>query len=60
MVSGETHTMDIPVTQEQLDLWHNGTLIQNAMPNLTPDQRAFIKTGITPDEWARIFGEGDD
>jgi hypothetical protein len=56
-VSGKTHEMEIPVTQEQLDRWNNGMLIQNAMPNLGPDQREFIKTGIAPDEWARIFGD---
>jgi hypothetical protein len=51
--------MDIPVTQEQLDLWNNGVLIQDAMPNLTADQREFIKTGITADEWDEVFGEDE-
>ena len=55
--SGKTHTLDIPVTQEQLDKWHNGILIQNAMPNLTPDQREFLMTGITKDEWDATFKE---
>ena len=53
--SGKTHIMDIPVTQEQIDAWHNGALIQNAMPRLTPDQREFIKTGITAEEWEETF-----
>lgn len=33
----------------------NGELIQNAFPELTPDQREFIMTGITPAEWGEIF-----
>jgi hypothetical protein len=55
--SGKTNEMEIPVTPEQLDQWHNGELIQKAMPNLTPDQREFIMTGITPEEWAETFGD---
>lgn len=52
--SGVIRTMDIPVTQEQLDNWNNGMLIQNAMPNLSADQREFIKTGMIPDEWTHL------
>jgi hypothetical protein len=57
--SGKVNTMEIPVTDLQLMMWENGAMIQNAMPNLTADQREFIKTGITPAEWAETFG-GDD
>ena len=53
--TGEVNTMDIPVTQDQMDLWQSGVLIQNAMPNLTPDQREFIMTGITADSWDNLF-----
>lgn len=53
--SGKIHVMDIPVTQAQLDAWHSGAMIQNAMPRLTPDQREFIKTGITAEEWEETF-----
>ena len=55
MFTNKVHTMDINVTQEQIALWENGTLIQDAMPNLTPDEREFIKTGITPEEWDSAF-----
>ena len=56
MFTGRTHEMDIPVTKEQLDAWQRGELIQRAMPDLTADQREFIMTGITPEEWAEAFG----
>lgn len=56
--TGRRHTMDIPVTAEQIANWQAGALIQNAMPNLTPDQREFLMTGITADEWNRTFGKG--
>ena len=57
MFTGKTHTLDIPVTQEQIDNWKSGTLIQNAMPNLTPDQREFLMTGVTAEEWDETFGK---
>ena len=57
--SGKTHEMEIPVTQEQLDNWAQGALIQNAMPNISPEQREFIKTGITPEEWNNTFSEDE-
>lgn len=53
--TGEINTLEINVTQEQLDKWHNGALIQNAMPNIPPEHREFIMTGITPDEWNKMF-----
>lgn len=56
--TGVVRTLDIPVTQEQLNEWQSGVLIQNAMPNLTAGEREFIKTGITDEEWDNAFGEG--
>tara|TARA_R100000458_G_C8165417_1_gene167896 strand:+ start:427 stop:621 length:195 start_codon:yes stop_codon:yes gene_type:complete len=55
--TGKMHTMDIPVTVDQLEAWEDGELIQNAMPGLTPDQREFIMTGVTPEEWENVFGD---
>ncbi len=53
--SGNTNVMDIDVTEEQIALWESGVLIQNAMPNLSADEREFIMTGITPAEWDSAF-----
>lgn len=53
--SGNTNSMEIEVTQEQLSSWESGVLIQNAMPNLSADEREFIMTGITPAEWDSAF-----
>jgi len=49
--------MEIDVSEKQIALWREGALIQDVMPNLSPDEREFIMTGITPDEWAAEFGE---
>ena len=54
-LSGNTNSMEIEVTQEQLSSWESGVLIQNAMPNLSADEREFIMSGITPEEWDSAF-----
>ena len=54
--SNKKTTLEINVTARQIASWEKGELIQDAMPNLTPAEREFIKLGITPDEWDDIFG----
>ena len=58
--SGNTNTMELNVTQEQLTAWESGVNIQVAMPQLNADEREFIKTGVTPTEWNELFGEEED
>ena len=56
LVSGNTSTMDIDVTDDQLARIERGVeLIQNVVPHLTPDEREFLKSGITPEEWDEMF-----
>lgn len=59
VLTGKTHTREIPVTQEQIDQWRAGVLIQNAMPTLSADDREFIQSGATPEEWDAAFGKED-
>lgn len=56
IVSGKVSSMDLPITDEQLKLWNEGTLVHRAFPELTPCEREFIMTGITPQEWDDTFG----
>ena len=56
-ISMKDHTREIPVTQEQIDAWKSGVLIQNAMPNISADDREFLMTGITPEEWDNHFSD---
>lgn len=68
--TGETHTMDIPLTQEEYDAgaaksWSLnpgvGTQhIQDCFPQLNADHREFLATGITPQEWKEMFGTDED
>jgi hypothetical protein len=57
-LTGVVRTVDLDVTEEQLDTYYSrSTLLQDAFPLLTADQREFIKTGITEEEWAEMMGE---
>lgn len=65
MISNIERTMDFPqYTQDEFlrryVLWVNGELIQNAFPDLSDEEREFIKTGITPEEWATAFEDPED
>ena len=55
--SGITRTLPLDVTAEEIATWKAGELIQNAMPRLNSDEREFIKTGITSEEWQEIFAD---
>lgn len=59
-ISGIERTLEIPVTQEELDKWKGGMLAQEAFPNLTADQREFIMTGVTPEEWEETMKEDEE
>lgn len=56
--SGKLNTMDIPrLTPELLKKFEapNRPNIQNLLPMLTADEREFLMTGITPQEWEETF-----
>jgi hypothetical protein len=56
LATGITRTVDLPITLEQLNNYAKGALLQDAFPHLSPDDREFIKTGITAEEWDSLFG----
>jgi hypothetical protein len=49
--TGRKVTLQLPITEEQYTAWEGGVLLQDAFPHLSADDREFIKTGITPDEF---------
>ena len=60
MVSGRVNSMLLPTTQGKIEYWvESGKLIQDVMPDLDDDQREFLMSGITPEEWDDMFGEED-
>jgi hypothetical protein len=50
-VTGKDNQMVINATNEQFIAWHEGALIQDAMPDATVDQREFLISGCTPECW---------
>ena len=57
MLSGEVHSMELPITSKQLSTWDSGKgLIQEVFPKLTANQREFIMTGVIQEEWDNAFG----
>jgi hypothetical protein len=55
-ISGKIRSMDLDVTEEQITRFISGRFtIQDCFPNLSADEREFIKSGITADEWEETF-----
>jgi hypothetical protein len=61
LLTGRVNTMDLPITPDEWMSWKSGrVLIQNAFPKLTAEQREFILTGYTPEDWEILFPPEDD
>ena len=56
-LTGLTQALDIDVTIEQIKAWENGALIQDVMPHLSADEREFIISGCTPQDFNVLFPE---
>lgn len=57
MITGKVRTREIDITPEQITNWKDGMLIQHAFPNLSNNDREFIMTGITEEEWNETMSE---
>ena len=57
--TGKVNSMDLDTTQAALDEYQSGStrLIQDIFPSLNSDEREFIQTGFTPQDWDELFGE---
>jgi len=55
IITDEVKSMDLPVTQKQLDIYENtNTLVQDVFPDLTADQREFLISGMTPNDFTLL------
>jgi len=59
-LTGELTSREIDVCQSQIDAWEVGMLIQDAMPDVSKDDREFIMTGSSSVDWDKMFGGWDD
>ena len=58
--TGTERTLEINITQDQFDAWKNGMLIQDAMPNISAEDREFIMTGTIKEEWDELKLDDDN
>lgn len=59
VISGISRTRYIPVNPDDYLSWKAGVgSVQEIMPYLNDDDREFILSGITADEWDEAFSEG--
>jgi hypothetical protein len=57
-ISHKEHSMELPISEERLRAYRESDIpINRFFPELTADQREFIMTGITPEEWEKLFAE---
>ena len=56
-LTGETHVRVMNITNEELKRWRNGELIQSVWPQLSADDREFLMTGTTAEEWKDAYGD---
>lgn len=54
--TGESNTVDLPITPKQVDRWQRGELAQRVFTNLNADQREFLISGIPPGKWEEYLG----
>lgn len=60
LFSGVERTLDIDVTQEQLDAHKAGACIQDVAPHLSAADREFLISGCTQEEWDAAFPDEDE
>ena len=60
-ISGVVRTMELDITAQQLWNYEMGLgLAQDVFYNLTDSEREFLMTGVTDEEWSRVFGEQEE
>ena len=61
LFTGKVHEREIDISPELLDRVNSrgGGLIQDIVPHLSADDREFVLTGATPEEWDAAFKEDD-
>jgi hypothetical protein len=59
-LTGELHMLALDITPLQLNDWYNGMPIQRAMPGLSREEREFLLSGITDQEWLEAFGPAEE
>lgn len=63
-ITGKENKMTLPISLGTFrNCWEdydNGALVQNAFPMLSKEQREFLMTGMTQEEWDATFPDEED
>jgi hypothetical protein len=58
MMTGKQHEREIDVDPEMLLRWEKGEgYVQTMFPHLSADDREYLISGATPEEWKNAFGD---
>lgn len=49
--TNKQNEMFLPITKNELERWQKGECVQDVFPYLNDNQREFLITGATPQEW---------
>lgn len=55
LLSGQTRQLNLPIRQADWKRYVSGVAVQEAFPYLSADDREFILTGITNEEWGKYI-----
>lgn len=56
----QPYDLTLKVTYEQYRRWQGGEVIQRAMPQLSPDEREALITGVRPGRWLDYLGPEEE
>lgn len=60
-ITGRQNTLDLDISSDSLLRWQSGLLlVQDAFPALTADEREFLISGCTKEDWETLYGEEDE
>lgn len=59
-LTGITRDRFINVDPDQIVLFNRGALVQEAFPQLSAEEREFLLTGITGEEWDEMLGSEEE
>ena len=59
-LTDKENTMELDITEEQVERWRGGELAQYVFPHLSDDEREFLISGCYPGEYEQLCGHEDE
>ena len=58
--TSKTTTVDLDITEAQLIRWRGGENLWDVFPDMKPEHREFLVSGIYPNEWNDVVPDNND